>query len=131
MRLLRWVGLCLLLTACVSGEKYFAVGTQNWNDIAVSIEARQSPADPTTFEFVIIGTTQRRQPANNLTVSIRVEEQEPWKQAIQDGLVGVYRRAYRISDPKQQSLQVQLRRGNEEGVLHFELGALAGPPVKS
>jgi hypothetical protein len=121
---------CLLLAACVSGEQLFIVGTQTWSDVEVTLEARQSPADPATFEFLVIGTNQRRLPANNLTVSIRLADQEPWKQAIQDGLVGVYRRAYRIGDPKRQSLQVQLRRGEEEAVLRFDLAALAGAPAK-
>lgn len=119
---------CLLLASCVSGEQLFIVGTQTWNDVDVTLEARQSPADPGTFEFLVIGTNQRRQPANNLTVSIRLQDQEPWKQSIQDGLVGVYRRAYKVGDPREQTLQVQLRRGNDEAVLRFALAPLAGAP---
>lgn len=121
----------LACAGCIGGEPSFVVGSQTWNGIDVVLEARQSPVDPAMFEFLVVGTNAQRRPANDLTVSIRLQDQEPWKQAMQDGLVGVYRRAYKIGDPRIGELQVQLRRGDDEaGVLRFALVPLAGPPNK-
>ncbi len=127
-RYLPWIAV-VMLTACGGGEPSFQLGTQSWNDVHLTIEARQSPADPAIFEFLMVGSNAQQRPANNLTVSIRIREQDRWKQAIQDGLVGVYRRAYKVNDPRVDALQVQIRRGDEEGVLQFALAPLAGPPA--
>ncbi len=45
----------------------------------------------------------------------------PWVQAIQDGFIGVYRRAVDIGDGEAVELQVRLQKGNEQKVLFFPL----------
>lgn len=45
----------------------------------------------------------------------------PWVQAIQDGLIGVYRRAIDLGDGETAVLQVRLQRGTDETILRFPL----------
>ena len=72
-------------------------------------------------EFLIIANKRHRRPAYDLIVSLRTSENEPWKQTIQDGHVGVYRRAVSVQDPLKDILQVQLKEGGDVGVLYFPL----------
>ena len=50
----------------------------------------------------------------------------PWVQAIQDGFIGVYRRAVDIGDGDIVVLQVRLQRGEEQKVLLFPLKLATG-----
>ena len=110
----------LLLAGCGSDETVHYLGTQQWNDVSVAVEARSAGNSP-SYEFMVIATIGRSKPAHNLYVQVRVNETEPWKQAIQDGMVGVYRRAYKVERPDKDVLLVQLRRGEEQGVLQYPL----------
>jgi len=71
----------------------------------------------------------RRRPVHDLIVSLRTSDDQKWRQAIQDGRTGVYRRAVRVDDPRTQVLQVKLQRRNgEEALLRFPIAAaLEGP----
>ncbi len=62
-------------------------------------------------------------PGVGLVVMMRVGKNEKWRQGIQDGFTGVYRRAVKVDDPATQSLTVHVRRskGEEETTLIFPL----------
>jgi len=69
-------------------------------------------------EFIVIASREAYKPGVGLVVDIRVGEEEKWRQAIQDGFTGVYRRAVYVADPQTQSLLVKVRRTNkDEGTL--------------
>ena len=71
-------------------------------------------------EFIIIATQPRGLPVDDLRVMIRLSDDEPWRQAIQDGETGVFRRALAFREGER-VLQVQLRTGSDTGVLRFLL----------
>lgn len=112
--------LMLLLSGCGSDEVVHQLGTQNWNDVNIAVEARTG-GNSAFYEFLVIATIGRSKPAHNILVHIRVNEDDTWKQAIQDGMVGVYRRANKVAHPDKDVLFVQLRRGEEQGELRFPL----------
>lgn len=115
--------LALSCVACGGSETpVFRVGAQNWNDVSLSVEARQSPMDAQMYEFLVYATdTAKRKPAHDFNMALRVNADTPWKQAIQDGWSGVYRRAYKVADPNGDVLQIQLRRGEDQTELQFPL----------
>ena len=71
-------------------------------------------------EFIIIATQPRGLPVEDLRVMIRLSDDEPWRQAIQDGETGVFRRALALREGER-VLQVQLRTASDTGVLRFLL----------
>jgi len=114
----------LLLLAALGGcgaERGQELPPQQWRDVEVRIESRPSPLGTGTAEILVMATDRRGKPAYNLVVSVRTGDTEPWKQAIEDGQVGVYRRAVSIEAGVNPVLQVQIRRQGEEGVLSFPL----------
>lgn len=110
---------CLALTACGMDVPMSRYAPQTWNNISVAVEARPGPGG--MYEFLVFGTIEERKPVHDLTVSLRVGEQGAWIQAIQDGRMGVYRRALKIDHPESDILWVQLQRGSEQTVLQFPL----------
>jgi hypothetical protein len=121
VRIAALAALLALLTACGQEMPVYQLGTQQWNDLYITVEARPAPGSTQTYEFLVIATLHNRKPEHSLMVSVRVNEQDAWKQAIQDGLVGVYRRAYKVSDPEKDVLYVQIKRGDAQGELQFPL----------
>ncbi|MBK9131697.1 MAG: hypothetical protein IPM20_08720 [Gammaproteobacteria bacterium] len=69
-------------------------------------------------EFLVIGTEASGKPAWNMMVTLRTGASDDWRQAIQDGESGVYRKALPLG-AGEQTLYVQLRRGRDETVLEF------------
>ncbi len=112
------VSLAVVLVACAQPA---GVDTppQQWHGIDVRVESRPSPPQTGMNEFLVIASGERGRPAYDLIVSLRSSDKDAWKQAIQDGQVGVYRRAAALEVPGRTVLQVQIRRGSEEGVLNF------------
>ncbi len=98
----------LLLSAC-GGEPY-VLGPQVWDNVQIQVETRPSPPTAGMTEFLVIATNSNRTQAHDLVVSLRMSPTAEWKQAIQDGHVGVYRTALRVADLRHDVLQVQLRR---------------------
>ena len=70
-------------------------------------------------DVVVIATGPRGLPVSDLTVYLRGEESMPWVQAIQDGFIGVYRRATDLGDKQQAEIRVKIQQGNAETVLKF------------
>lgn len=92
----------------------------------VRIETHPNPPLAGMSEIVVIITTPRGKPAGDLTVSLRGNDSVPWVQAIQDGFIGVYRRAVDIGDSKTAVVQVRLQQGAAEKVLLFPFNLAAG-----
>ncbi len=118
----KYVAVCLLgaLSAC-SGDQAVDIPTQKWQGVEVRVEVRPSPPRAGMSEFLVMTTGERGRPVYDLIVSLRTDDQDVWTQAIQDGQVGVYRRAVEVGPGTRSVLQVQIKRNGEEGVLRFPL----------
>jgi hypothetical protein len=121
-RLFFIVVLAGLLSACAD-EQAVILGPQQWQDLGVRVETRPSPLRVGMNEFIVIASREEYKPGVGLVVMLRVNENGKWRQAIQDGFTGVYRRAVQVDDPATQSLTVHIRRsGNkDETTLSFPL----------
>jgi hypothetical protein len=109
------------LAACNDGGAAYQIPVQHWNSADVRIETHPNPPIAGMSEIVVIVTGPRGRPISDLTISLRGNESMPWVQAIQDGFIGVYRRAVDIGDGEAVELQVKLQQGNEQKVLFFPL----------
>lgn len=118
--------LCMLVLAaalvgCGSEEGQIQIPVQHWQEMDVRIETHPNPPLAGMTEIVVIVTSPRGRPIQDLTVSLRGNDSMPWVQGIQDGLIGVYRRAVDMGSGDQVSLQVMLKRGGEQETLIFPL----------
>jgi len=111
--------LLVLLAACGS-DQVSDTQPQRWQGAEVRVESRPSPPRSGVNEFLVIVTGERG-PIHDIMVSIRTDDQDQWIQAIQDGEVGVYRRAAKVAPGTRSVLQVQLKRNGAEGILRFPL----------
>jgi hypothetical protein len=111
--------LLAILSAC--GDQVENIPSQSWHGVDVHVETRPSPPRTGMNEFLIMATNKHGQPVYNFIVSIRTSDQDPWVQAIQDGEMGVYRRAAEVARGARSVVQVQIKRNDEESVLRFPL----------
>ena len=118
-------GWIVLLSGCSSKPDLDAI-PQQWQGLDVRLESRPSPPAAGMNEFLVIVTDQHGQPAWNCMINIRTADADPWKQAIQDGREGVYRRAALLGEGERSILQVKIKRGDTESTLRFPLN-LAAP----
>ena len=105
--------LVFLLSACAD-EQAVILGPQEWQDLSIRIEARPSPLRVGMNEFIVIASREEYKPGVGLLVEMRMDDKGEWRQAIQDGFTGVYRRAVKVADPATQSLYVQIRRAKSD-----------------
>lgn len=125
-RVLFFGGLLLLISACADKEAV-SLGPLQWQDVQFVVETRPTPLREGMNEFIVIATRERGRPGVGLIVSIRVDENMDWRQTIQDGYTGVYRRALRVNDPQRDVLSVKIFNTKaEEGevveeILYFPL----------
>jgi len=119
------VGLCI--SACGSNEQSGTVGTRQWGPYEVSVETRPSPPRPGQNEVVVIIVGERHQPLYDALVTVRANASSPWVQAIEDGHVGVYRRAVKFGPEAQSNLQVQVQHGPDSTILDFPVSVAAQP----
>lgn len=112
-----------LLAACTS-EGVVTYGPQQWDETQFVVEARPAPVRAGMNEFIVIATRERSRPGVGYVVSLRIGGSGEWRQAMQDGYTGVYRRSARIVDPAADVLQVQVRKSRSDAVtvLYFPLG---------
>lgn len=118
MRLIAILLFTLALTAC-PGSAVLSP-PQQWEGMTFQVETRPPVVKPGMIEFLVLANRERRR-AHDLVVSIRIGTTGRWVQAIQDGHVGVYRRAIRVHDPASDKLNVHIRYGEKEIVLVFPL----------
>ena len=109
--------LSLALWACGSDASY-TLGQQQLGDVAIQIQSRPAPVSVGMNEFLIIATDTNGGSVHDLLVDVRMKDDDSWRQAIQDGFSGVYRKALAV-DSLQQQLQVKIKRGTTETVLRF------------
>jgi len=112
--------------SCSNGEEAAAVGTQQWGPYDVTVETRPSPPREGQNEVVVIIAGEHHRPIYDALVTLRTQESAPWIQAIEDGHVGVYRRAVNFGHAREGKLLVQLQRGDEKTVLEFPVAIETG-----
>lgn len=112
--------LAMLLAACGSSGPSFP--PQTWEDVQIELETRPPRLEEGMNEFLVIATRGHARPAHDLLVSLAINNTDHWQQAIQDGHVGAYRRAMRVSDPASDVLFVRIEHDSREGILRFPLG---------
>jgi hypothetical protein len=114
------------LAACNDEAKPLQIPSQHWKENVVRIETHPNPPLAGMSEVVVIVTGPHGRPTGNLIVSLRGGESQPWTQAIQDGFIGVYRRAVDIGESNSAAVQVRLQEGSEEKVLLFPFKLAGG-----
>lgn len=115
-----WLVMVLSLTACTGGEVTAAFEPQVWQGVQVVLESRPQPMRPGMNELLVLATGRRGLPVADMVVSLRTSEQEPWRQGIQDGGSGVFRRAVQMR-PGDTQVFVRLQRGKAETVLTYPI----------
>ncbi|HEX7157078.1 MAG TPA: hypothetical protein VF229_07665 [Burkholderiaceae bacterium] len=118
-------GLVAIATGAASacsdgGGREHAIAPQRWGEIEIKVETRPAPPRPGANEILVMATGPHGRPVHDLMILVRAGDQAPWTQAIQDGYVGVYRRALQLG-PENSMLQVQARSGGEQKVFSFAL----------
>ena len=115
-----------LLAACHPDARRISIPVQHWKGMDVRIETHPNPPLAGMSDVVVIVTGLRGKPISNLTVSLRGDDSMPWVQAIQDGFIGVYRRAIDLGDKDQAVVRVRIQQGEVETVLNFPIRLSAG-----
>ncbi len=128
----RWLGTVIWAAALLgcgnSGSDSTLLGSQPWGAYDVAIEIRPSPPRVGHNEVVVIVSGEHHRPVFDALVSVRAQQTQPWVQAIEDGHVGVYRRAVNFGHGPTATLEVQLQRDQEPtGVLSFPVTLQAAP----
>lgn len=110
----------LLLPGC-GGSGIAPYPPQTFEDVVIEVQTRPARVEEGMIEFLVIASREPRRPAHNLLVYISIDDTGVWQQAIQDGHMGVYRRALAITDPVNNVLNVRIRYDDRERTLHFPL----------
>ena len=113
--------LLLIGVSACSRENAYILGPQVHGDVEVLVEIR--PGAPTVGmnEFIVVATHTNRLPAKEYIVSIKLKDSGEWRQSIQDGHSGVYRRAIRVNNPQTDVLLVELDDKKTKTILNFPL----------
>jgi len=99
-----------------------------WRDLQIHVESRGYGPIPDMRELLVFVNRGSTLPAWDCRVDIRTSDADPWKPAIEDGRVGVYRRAVKV-DAEHAVLQVWIRAEGNETVLTFPLTRTRAPPA--
>jgi hypothetical protein len=111
--------LVLALPACTGGTQDSP--TETWRDLQVHVESRSYGPIPEMKELLVFVNRNGTLPAWDCRVDLRTSDADPWKQAIEDGRVGVYRRAAKVDQGAHSVLQVWIRAEGTETVLRIPL----------
>lgn len=115
--------LVALLSACLWGcgsDASDTLGRQRLGDVVIEVQCRPAPVTVGMNEFLVMATDVRGAPAHNLLVDLRMKDDEVWRQAIQDGFSGVYRKALGVESLHDQ-LRVKIKHDGTETELRFPL----------
>jgi hypothetical protein len=94
---------------------------ENWRDLQIHVESRSYSPMPGMRELLVFVNRNRVLPAWDCRVELRTSDADPWKQAIEDGRVGVYRRAAKVDEREHSVLQIWIRAEGSETVLRIPL----------
>ncbi|NOY63196.1 MAG: hypothetical protein GXP10_08630 [Gammaproteobacteria bacterium] len=86
------------------------LGPQQWQDIVFLVETRPPQLRIGMNEFLVLASIDGHKPAHDMILSFRLNGEGKWQQAIQDGYVGVYRKAIRVNDIENDVLEVRVER---------------------
>jgi hypothetical protein len=95
--------------------------TEQWRDLQVHVESRSYGPIPGMRELLVFVNRKGVLPAWDCRIDLRTSDADPWKQAIEDGHVGVYRRAAKVDEGEHSVLQVRISTEGNETVLRFPL----------
>lgn len=109
------------LAGCGGEEQY---QSRQWHQMNVTLESRPNPPRAGMNEFLVTITDKHGRPGFDLIVSLRTGDHDPWTQAIQDGQMGVYRRAVKLDPATDKMLEVQIQSKDAADVLDFPLQPL-------
>ena len=90
-------------------------------DVEVFVEIRPGIPQVGMNEFLVVATHKDNKPAYQYIVSISIKGTDNWRQSIQDGYSGVYRRAINVNNPASDVLAVKLEKGGDTNLLYFPL----------
>jgi hypothetical protein len=119
--------LVLALCGCSGGTQDSP--TENWRDLQVHVESRSYAPIPGMKELLVFVNRNRVLPAWDCRVDLRTSDADPWKQAIEDGHVGVYRRAVKVDEREHSVLQIWIHAEGNETVLRIPLESQPASPV--
>jgi hypothetical protein len=115
------ITLLLCLGLCGCGEDApDTLGQQRLGDMVIVVQCRPMPVTVGMNEFLVLATDVHGAPIHDLLVDLRMRDGDPWRQAIQDGFSGVYRKALGVGSLTEQ-LQVRLKQGKKITELRFPL----------
>jgi hypothetical protein len=115
----------LLLAGCGATQDS---PTESWRDLKIHVESRSYSGVPGMRELLVFVNRGAGLPAWDCRVDVRTSDADSWKQAIEDGRVGVYRRAAPV-DRDHSVLQVWIRAEGSETVLRIPLIRTSAPPA--
>lgn len=125
----KWMALVLaaLLAGCGGSSNEIQIPVQHWKTMDVRIDTHPNPPIAGMSEIVVIVTGPHGRPVSDLKVQMRADNSMPWVQGIQDGLIGVYRRAVDLGNSTEATLQVQLvEQSADQTTLLFPLKLATG-----
>jgi len=109
----------LVLWGCGS-DAADTIGSQRLGDVMIEVQCRPTPVTIGMNEFLVLATDVHGAPVHDLLVDVRMRDDAAWRQAIQDGFSGVYRKALGV-ESLQDKLQVRIKRHGVDTELRFPL----------
>ena len=109
----------IVTSSCSNNDAYF-LPVQHWHGIEFLVEPGPSPVRPGSTEFIVRATAADGHAAFDMVISVRLDENSSWRQAIQDGQTGVYRRGLVVA-AGQETLYMQIKHKGQTGELTFPL----------
>ena len=119
MKLIAAAMLSLMLWGCGS-DVADTLGSQRLGDVVIEVQCRPAPVTVGMNEFLVLATDVRGAPVHDLLVDVRMKDDAVWRQAIQDGFSGVYRKALGV-ESLQQQLQLRIKHDGKITELRFPL----------
>lgn len=95
---------------------------QEWGEYSFRLESRPPYIQPGMNEFLLIGNFKKKFRAYDLIVSFRIGPVGKWRQAIQDGHTGVYRKAMRVASPETDVLYVYVKQSKKNMMTEEPVG---------
>lgn len=118
------LAICLLVSslAACGGPGVTTYPSQHWKGINVHVQASKGGVPGEVMdEIMVMASDNRGRPVHDLLVSVRDSDKDVWGQAIQDGEIGVYRKAIKMEKGRQARIQVRIvqEKDNTQTILFF------------